>query len=99
MAVKDWFVRKQLTAEEQKRKTEEAEAIHRGRIKYLERQASKTGKAEVSGGGFGNFLKEGVETLAKNASSSSTHSMFDSPTFIHGGGFGFDPIYGGKRRR
>lgn len=67
----------------------EKEAIHRGRMKYLEREASK-GKIGGGGGwsGIGDFFAGGAKTLLSNASASSGKSMFD-----------LGPASGGGRRK
>lgn len=113
---RNWLARQFLRPETQNEKDErerkqrikdtikyhEEQAVHRGRLKYLERQAAKTGKAEAGGGGgFGNWIKESGKELLSNAGSSAGKSMFDSPYATGGGrrssgggGFSWNPITG-----
>lgn len=71
---------------------EEKAAEHRGRLKYLERQAAK---GERSSGGFLGSLGKGLESMAGNAAS-NTFGDSGGGRRRRGGGSGplWDPIGG-----
>ena len=79
---------------------EEKQAIHRGRLKYLEKSAAQ-GKTEQKSSGLGGFFGDGVKDLLQGAATATTsgQSMFapmggGGRSRSSGGGGGWNPITG-----
>lgn len=121
MNAMQWFFhKKKMSAAERKfeeknkwigkqHEREEREAAHKGKLKYLEREAAK-GTHKTSG--LGGFFGEGIKTLGQNlAAGAGETSMGGFGGGLdhgisggkRGGGLGFNPItgesYGGSKHK
>jgi hypothetical protein len=89
-------------------KYDEDQAVHRGRLKYLEKDAAKGGGSKRGGGffdGMVGFVGSGAKDLMRNAASNMDRGIgISGPTYDSGarGGMAFNPITGEtytKRRK